>query len=370
LRRNTKGGRVYWTHRATGKRLCFDPWTPEGALEVHNLNSEAEGRAPRGASLSDLIEAFQESPDFLALAPSTRAHYQLDFAWLGDQSATLAAAVTEQEARQSVAQCRDARGVRAAQLYRTHMARLYAWGRERGWSGGNPWQVVAPPKHAKGRAKTNRRLTIEEIRALLEDAAGAPGYAVLLNLCLFGSLRIGDAAAARWDCVRGGVLELQAQKNGEPVRIKIEGPLAAALRAAPRTAATIATSERGTPWTKPGYDHAFASRRARLEAAGLIRPGATWHGLRHSLATYAREITGASDAEVAALLADKSGSMAAIYTRDADAESLGMNLRADVAKRLSAMIFDGDFPRALSTNLSTSEKVAILPSRKSKRAKA
>jgi hypothetical protein len=55
----------------------------------------------------------------------------------------------------------------------------------------------------------------------------------------------------------------------------------------------------------------------KLTKAGHLQPGCTFHGLRHTVASGARD-AGESDYRVAAAIGDRSTAMAAVYGRSAD----------------------------------------------------
>jgi len=98
--------------------------------------------------------------------------------------------------------------------------------------------------------------------------------------------------------------------------IDVSGAFAEIIGAAPRTAETIATNTHGKAWTK-GHE-------------GPLRPGATYHGVRHSVASLARDL-GASDGETAAAINDESAAVGARYGREA---LRGSRLRSAVVEQV------------------------------------
>src|SRR5258708_4608645 len=70
----------------------------------------------------------------------------------------------------------------------------------------------------------------------------------------------------------------------------------------------------------------------RLQAEGLIEEDATFHGLRHTVGTNARD-DGASHFRVAAALGDRSTARAQIYGRDAERKSAQASVLETVQKR-------------------------------------
>lgn len=75
----SKGGGVYFYHRATKTRILAPSSTLAFALEVERLNAilapAATERKLKG-SLGALVAGYRASPEFARLAPRTRNDYQ------------------------------------------------------------------------------------------------------------------------------------------------------------------------------------------------------------------------------------------------------------------------------------------------------
>src|SRR5262249_31706846 len=90
IKRATAKGRVYFYHRATGKRLAAEPGTHAFFLEVAALETGAGVvSAPRCKTRPEVVgtwralsSAYQASPEFTGLAPRTRSDYGKVLAWL------------------------------------------------------------------------------------------------------------------------------------------------------------------------------------------------------------------------------------------------------------------------------------------------
>lgn len=339
VRRSLADGsvRVYWYHRATGKALKHDPNSAAGLLEIARLDAKAKDRATTAYTLADLIAEFTASSSWRALAANTQRMYQTDFDYLAPGAEKIILdALSEPEAHKLIIDAADTRGFRAAQLLRTHLIRALDWARARQKIAANPFKAVPIPKPQGARRPVNRRLDTDELHALFASARAEPGFLALLALQLFGGLRVGDARQVTRAAYRNGRIRWRAEKNGVDLDIEVTGTFKQILDAAPMRAETIATNANGRPWTKSGADHAFARHRAKLEKAGALRPGATFHGLRHSLASLAREL-GASDGEAAAAINDESAAMGARYGRSARLAEAGNRLRKAVAESLISL---------------------------------
>jgi integrase len=80
---------------------------------------------------------------------------------------------------------------------------------------------------------------------------------------------------------------------------------------------TICVNSRGRPWTRDGFKTSFFKFIRQLEMEGIVAPGLTFHGLRHTVATELREL-GFDTRTIADMLGQKTEAMAAHYSRTAD----------------------------------------------------
>ena len=80
---------------------------------------------------------------------------------------------------------------------------------------------------------------------------------------------------------------------------------------------TICSTTRGTSWTTDGFKTSLFKFIRKLEKEGIISKGLTFHGLRHMVATHLGEL-GFDNRTIADMLGQKSESMAAHYSRNAD----------------------------------------------------
>ena len=78
---------------------------------------------------------------------------------------------------------------------------------------------------------------------------------------------------------------------------------------------TLAVSSRGTAWTESGFRASFFKLVKRLEREGKVKPGLTFHGLRHTMGKLVIE-AGGSKEDVGMILGDRSSAMAEFYSRE------------------------------------------------------
>lgn len=331
--------RLYWYHRATGKALKHDPETADGLLEVAALDAKAKAVEPvsghPAGSLGALWVKYRESPEWSALKPRTRSDYQAVRDWIGD------AADRANVARMTLPQIvklRDkahrAKGRRFANYVVQVLRLVLGWGRLRGWRDDNPAIGIPSIRRPTDARKVNRAWSAAEVRAF---AAAAPPQ-LLLPFCLglFAGMRQGDAIRVTWSAYDGGALRWIAGKNGEDCMAPVTGAFKTIMDAAKErrgNAVQIAVTSNGTAWSASGFRASFFKLVRDLVTAGHLQPGCTFHGLRHTIASQARN-DGESESRVAAAIGDRSPHMAAIYGRDADRMGAQSAILEAVQKRL------------------------------------
>jgi integrase len=135
---------------------------------------------------------------------------------------------------------------------------------------------------------------------------------------MFTGLRKGDVLALTKTAIRNGRIWRRTGKTGQEVSIPIHPDLAKLLaEASPQNAVTIAATTNGTPWSESGFNSTFIKAIAKLEKAGRVEPGLTFHGLRHTCGTLLVE-AGFDIDSVRRWLGQKTLAMAIHYTETAD----------------------------------------------------
>jgi integrase len=332
--------RLYWYHRATGKRLTHDPESAEGLLEAAGLDAKATALeavlgAPAG-SLAALWTSYRDGPEWRALKPRTRSDYQAVRDWIGKGAESV---MVRRIALPDVMKLRDKAAKQKGRRFGNYVVQVLRlvleWGRVRGWVAENVARGAKSIRRPSGARKVNRAWSAAEIRAF---ASAAPPQLLLpFALGLFAGMRQGDAVLVTWSAYDGGALRWIAGKNGEDCMAPVTGAFKKILDAARenrRTTVQIATTSTGTAWTQSGFRASFFKLVRSLVAAGHMQPGCTFHGLRHTIASQARN-DGASDAQVAASIGDRSTHMAAIYGRDFDRTGAQGAILEAVQKRLA-----------------------------------
>jgi integrase len=209
------------------------------------------------------------------------------------------------------------------------------WGVKREMLATNPAMKAELVSRPRGAPKVNRAWTDAEVEAF---ANAAPTHLLVpFALGLFAGMRQGDALKVTWSAYRDGAVNWIAGKNGEDCSAPVTGPFKTILDAAKArrgAAVQIAVTSGGSPWSESGFRASFFKVLRDLRDAGAIMPGCTFHGLRHTIATTARN-AGESESRVAAGIGDRSAAMAAVYGRDADRATAQIDVLTGVQKRFA-----------------------------------
>lgn len=336
--------RLYWYHRATGKALEHDPETADGLLEVAALDAQAKAvqavaGAPAG-TLAALWLAYRDSPEWRGLKPRTRSDYQAVRDWLGTaaEKAYVKAIMPGQ-----VLALRDkaakAKGRRFGNYVLQVIRLVIEWGRPHGWRSDNPAMGLKSIRRPKGLRNLNRAWASEEVEAFV---AGCPAQ-ILVPFCmgLFASMRQGDALIVTKAAYNGAQIGWWAGKNDEYCCAPVTGVFKAILdgslegrRKYKVPALQIAVNAYGQPWTASGFRASFFKRVKKLELTGKLKPGCTFHGLRHTVGTFARDGQ-ESEFRIASAIGDRTTAMAQVYGRDADRLAAQTAILGDLQKRFA-----------------------------------
>jgi len=309
-------GKVYYYHRPTRTRLPGRPGEPEFMAAY----AAAEGRIPSDAkpgTLGSLIEAYRASPEFSSLAAETKRDYQRVLNWLGKGRETPLPAITSQ----FVFSLRDTAFEQHKRRFANYVIQvlslLFNWGRPRGFVASNPAQDVAKLRKPRGTGKVNRPWRWEELTAVLVAAETHPGVRAAIALAAFTGLRQADVLKLTWSACADGRVIAQSQKTAIPTGVPIHSLLASVLDATPRLSPVIVCGQRGAPFSATGFRTELRKLLKRLEADGIVEPGLTFHGLRHTAGTMLAD-AGCDSRMIQSVLGLKTERMAAHYTQEAD----------------------------------------------------
>ena len=286
--------RTYWYAWKGGPPLRGEPGTPEFVASYNEAISN-KVTPPRGNLLS-VLQQYQDSEDFRALADNTRRSYVALITRIEKRFGDFPlSALTDRRSRGIFMGWRDqlaaSAGRRQADYAWTVLARVLSWSFNRGLVAANPCERGGRLYRGGGRAE--RVWTAADEAAFLERA---PAHLHLpLLLALWTGQRQGDLLRLPWSGYDGTHIRLRQRKTGARVVIRVGAPLKAALDATPKRSTIILTNSDGKPWSSDGFR---ASWGKACKAAGVI--GATFNDLRGTAVTRLA-IAECTEAEIATI---------------------------------------------------------------------
>jgi len=283
----------------------------DGTVKVYKYERHARQRTERAPdSTAQLIEAYQRSPEWRALAGSTRTTYTLYLRPLFELGHLAVSAWT----RRDIMTLRDAiaasRGNGAATVFVKAASALFAWAVDREWIEYTPVTRIKPLEGGHLRAWTREQ-------AEAAEAALPSHLARVVVLGRYTGQRRGDLCAMGWSAYDGARIRLVQQKTRAPLVLPVHPVLKGHLDQWPRVAATILTDARGRPWKPVDLSHALPAALGRIGLPDDLNV----HGLR-KLAAAELADAGCSIHEIGAITGHRSLSMVQLYTQSADQERL------------------------------------------------
>ena len=271
--------RTYWYAWKGGPPLRGEPGTPE-FMATYNEAISRRVSPPRGILLS-VLQQYQDSEDFRALADSTRRSYIALIKSIEKRFGSFPlSALTDRRSRGIFMSWRDqlaaSAGRRQADYAWTVLARVLSWSFNRGLVAANPCERGGRLYRGGGRAE--KIWTVADEAAFLERAPAR--LHLPLMLALWTGQRQGDLLRLPWSGYDGKHIRLRQRKTGARVVIPVGAPLKAALDATPKRSTIILTNSDGKPWTSDGFR---ASWGKACKAAGVI--GVTFNDLRGTAVT-------------------------------------------------------------------------------------
>lgn len=318
INRVTAKGRVYYYHRATGKRIQADPSDAAAfAAEVAALNAGTikDRIASKPGTVGGLINAYRAASAFQELAPDTRKGYQRGFDALKPIDAMPVHQLDQAFILAMQEEVYKTRGRWLANMTVTVLSIVLGWGVPRGIVSGNAAAGVPKIRRRRGAPVANKSWTAREIDATLKAATG--GLRKAIALAYYAGLRKKDVVELPATARSKGIIATTQSKTGHELSMFEARRLTAILDAPDaKPGPTVVVNQAGQPYTRDGLDSVFDKLKRDLVAAGTIRPGLTFHGLRKSLGKRAAD-AGFSENDIAATLGHTSPASARPYTLEA-----------------------------------------------------
>lgn len=286
--------RIYWYAWLGGPKLPGEPGSPE-FMTAYNAAITAR-KTPGVGMLQSIIDAYQQSQEFLQLADRTRADYVGKIKIIEKEFGDLPlAALAEKGTRGEMLDWRDKLAKashRQADYAWTVLARILSWALNREKIDANPCEKAG---RLYGGTRAEFVWSDDDEAAFLKVA---PAHLHLpLLLALWTGQRQGDLLRLPWSAYDGEKIRLRQSKNGARVVIPVGAPLKVALDAAKaaRVGPIVLTSTDKRPWTEDGFR---SSWRKACTNAGIV--GLTFHDLRGTAVTRLA-IAGCTEAEISAI---------------------------------------------------------------------
>lgn len=311
-------GRLYFYHRATGKRIDAEPNTPAFVEAVARLDAQAKRaeQKQRQGTLDALMKAYRASPEFAAKAEATRRDYHHVMDWLaGGASMPLSLLDTP-----TMIAIRDRAAAQHKRRFANYVIQvislMWNWGKPRGLTPGpNPAAECPKIRRPRSAGDANRAWSAGELSRVM--AAMPPELKLPVALAAYAGIREGDMVRLPWSAYHDGVLEWRQRKTGDIVTVPAHRDLRAILDEAPRLSPIMVLGARGRPFTESGFRARFFKVIRALVADGAVQPGLTYHGLRTTAGTNLAD-AGADTRDIQAVLGHKTAVMAEHYSRGAD----------------------------------------------------
>ena len=314
---NPKNGKSYSYHRATRIRIHAEPMTVEYIAEIKAAEARTKiAPAAIPGTLKAVIASYLSSHEFVNLKPATQQEYRRMLNELSQIDGLLMRDLTPSD----IVRIRDAKLKRrnrtVANKTLALLSILFAYAIERGYANDNPVRDVKKIKRPNNLPRKNRPWKMEEFDTVISKAPASLKLPLLI--ARWTGLRQGDVLELKKTDYDGEEIRRMTMKRDVLVVIPVAQPLASYLNSLEATnSPTICNNSRGQTWTRDGFKTSLFKFIRKLEKDGVISKGLTFHGLRHTMATQLSEL-GYDNKTIADMLGQKSESMAAHYSRDAN----------------------------------------------------
>lgn len=313
-------GKLRLYHRASGTAIEPTLSGQEIAAEVARLDALHKQAPAKAGTLGGLLTSYRTSPLFTEKADRTRSDYQKIMDYLQPLADTPLAIIGPG----FIAKLRDKTLKKKRAGFTNHMLAMlsstFKHGLEYELVDKNPCTGLAKAKMAADRRRPNRPWTPDE-RKNVPKVAWAQLKLPLMLARTWG-IRRGDIVAMPRSAYREGWLTFRAGKNNALISLPVMGELRHEIDAAMANAPTgdstlLCLNSRGKPWTEGGLSHVLGEFFAECRERGIMGPGGSIHGLRHSVAAELRS-AGYDKEQRKLVLGHDTDEMAEHYAASAD----------------------------------------------------
>lgn len=340
-RETSRHGRVMWfVRKGYGPRIRINAeyGTPEFTAAYHaavngDTPSASPGSRNRRGTFDWLAGLYRESPQWLAMADSTRYKHDKIFKQVSTAAGGEPLSVFTKTV---IAAGRDRRKAtpNQARHYLDALRGIFGWAAAETETTGvveDPTEGVKNipiPKTAGFKIWTEADIAAYESHWPLGTRER-----VWLDVIQYTGLRRGDAVRLGPEHVGDGLFSIATEKSGfqTVAHVPILPELWQSLKAGPIGETTFVVSSLGKPFTKESFGNNFSDA---ARAAGVKKSA---HGIRKTAATRSAELSATTE-EMKALFGWESDRMASHYTKDASRKRLAENARDKIGKRKTAKI--------------------------------
>lgn len=288
--RHPRTGIWYCYHRKSGTPIHGEFGSPAFFAELAAIEKSQQAKTARPGTLGLAIDAYHRTPAWAALRPKTRVSYERAIAILEPLRDMPLIALN----RSTIIRLRDEKifprhGRWMANYVVTFLGILLPFCRDYDFIKDNPLaERVKKLRKPRDGLVQNRPWTEEECRIVLEKAP--PHIRVPIALAMCAGLRKADVLTVTKAAIASGMITVTTAKREKEISAPIHPLLADAIKALPASdAVQIAVNSYGQPWSETGFNSSWSKFRNSLRSQGLVGPGLTIHGLRHTLATRLKE---------------------------------------------------------------------------------
>lgn len=288
-----------------GPRLPGKPGNPE-FIAAYNEAVAKKVQEPAG-TLQAILNAYQSSPKFTDLAPRTCKDYVRQIKQIEVEFGDFPiAGLPDRRTRSEFLAWSDKLAIksrRQADYTFSTFAAIMAWASDRGLILCNP--CTRPGKLY--RSQRAESIWLDDDEAALK-AVAPPHIWLAYLLAVWTGQRQGGLLRLPWTAYDGNNIRLKQSKGGRRVTILVGSELktALAIAAKAKTAVTILTTTKGTPWTSDGFRTSWGKTVAKAKVTGL-----TFHDIRGTAVTRLA-LGGCSEAEIATFTGHSLADVAAI----------------------------------------------------------
>jgi integrase len=263
-------------------------------------------------TVTDLVQRYYHSPEFLGLADSTKQTYRNQLNRFCDKHGTKTVKnIQRKHIKALIAQMADRPGAANSLLARLKLLMKFALDIE---------MIKVNPLLGMSGLKTRtsgfHSWTESDIAKFEATHESGTKERLALALLLYTGQRRSDVVRMGWQHINDGYISVTQQKTGERLELPLHEDLCAELANTNKDNLTFLMTSFGKPYTSAGFGNWF---RKQCDKAGL--PHCTAHGLRKAAARRLAE-AGCTNQQIKAVTGHRTEAEVNRYTRAASQKQL------------------------------------------------